>query len=453
VKIAIVGAGITGLGAAWLLCRDNEVIVYEAADYAGGHANTRDLAMAGCRVPVDTGFIVYNEANYPYLSRLFADLDVRTEESDMSFAVSLERGRIEYEGSLKGLFAQPSNAFRPSHWRMLRDLVRFYRHAPDLLRDESDPEPSLNEALAAGGYSRVFAERHILPMAAAIWSTPLSSIGDFPARSFARFFVNHGLFNLGARPPWRTVSGGSREYLRRLTAPLTGRIRLNTPVVGVRRRPEGVWLRDAQGGEERFDQLLLATHADQALDILGPEASVRERGVLGAFRYQDNPAVVHCDPRLMPRRRALWASWNYVSAPADAGRQALCVSYWMNRLQNLSTPKPIFITLNPVADPAPEAILLRTSYAHPQFDHAALRAQRALPELQGIDRTWFGGSYCGYGFHEDGLEAGFAIAAALGAPADWSHSVAPASPAAHAVRPVTRATATPDRFPLVSAAE
>jgi hypothetical protein len=278
-------------------------------------------------------------------------------------------------------------------------------------------------------------------MAAAIWSSPLARIGDFPARSFLRFFVNHGLFELSRRPRWRTVSGGSREYLRRLTRPLDGRIRLNTPVVAVRRTAAGVWLRDGSGEETRFDQLVLATHADQALAILGRDASARERAVLGAFRYQANPAVVHCDPRLMPRRRALWASWNYLSAPDEAGGRALCVSYWMNRLQNLSTPRPIFVTLNPIAEPAPETVFLRTSYAHPQFDHAALRAQRALPELQGVNRTWFGGSYCGYGFHEDGLEAGFGIADALGAPAPWLHAIPPVSPAAQAVRPAALAVA------------
>lgn len=440
-KIAIVGAGITGLGAAWQLRRDHDVVVYEAAEYAGGHANTRDIEVDGRRVAVDTGFIVYNETNYPYLTRLFAALAVPTEASDMSFAVSLDRGRIEYEGSLKGLFAQPGNAFRPSHWRMLRDLVRFYREAPELLAEPQGPEPTLNEILSTGGYSRVFAERHILPMAAAIWSSPLARIGDFPARSFLRFFVNHGLFELSRRPRWRTVSGGSREYLRRLTRPLDGRIRLNTPVVAVRRTAAGVWLRDGSGEETRFDQLVLATHADQALAILGRDASARERAVLGAFRYQANPAVVHCDPRLMPRRRALWASWNYLSAPDEAGGRALCVSYWMNRLQNLSTPRPIFVTLNPIAEPAPETVFLRTSYAHPQFDHAALRAQRALPELQGVNRTWFGGSYCGYGFHEDGLEAGLGIADALGAPAPWLGAIPPVSPAAQAVRPAALAVA------------
>lgn len=436
-KIAIVGAGITGLGAAWRLCRDNEVVVYEAADYVGGHANTRDIEVGGRRLPVDTGFIVYNETNYPYLTRLFAALGVPTEASDMSFAVSLDRGRIEYEGSLKGLIAQPANALRPSQWRMLHDLLRFYRSAPDLLHDTAGPEPTLNEVLAAGGYSRVFAERHILPMAAAIWSSPLAAIGEFPARSFARFFVNHGLFDLSRRPQWRTVTGGSREYLSRLTRPFAGRIRLSTPVVKVRRTPAGVWLRDDRGQEERFDQLVLATHADQALKILAAEASGQERSVLGAFRYQANPAVVHCDPRLLPKRRALWASWNYLSAAEADGGRSLCVSYWMNRLQNLATAKPIVVTLNPVVEPAPETVFLRTLYDHPQFDHAALQAQRALPDLQGLRRTWFGGSYCGYGFHEDGLEAGFAIAAALGAPVPWQGRVPPASPAAQAVRPAT----------------
>ena len=418
-RIAIVGAGITGLGAAWALAGKHRVTVFEAGDYLGGHANTRTVPVDGTCLPVDTGFIVYNERNYPQLTALFRHIGVASEASDMSFAVSLDDGRVEYEGSARGLLVQPSNLLRPSHIRMLRDLLRFYREAPALLDDPNAGEPSLDEFLSAGGYSRAFAEQHLLPMGAAIWSSTMESMRHFPARSFVQFFVNHRLFDLGERPRWRTVTGGSCEYVRRLSASFANRVRLKSPVTGLSRTASGVVLRTPYGGEEAFDHVILATHADQALRILGENATEAERETLGAFRYQENRAVLHSDTARRMREAASYLA-NYRN---------------VNRLQNLPTETPVIVTLNPLRAPAPEKTFGEFSYDHPQFDAAALLAQSRLPFIQGEQRTWFCGSYCGNGFHEDGLQAGLAVARALGATWPWADTVQAASPAARSVQP------------------
>jgi predicted NAD/FAD-binding protein len=440
-KIAVVGAGISGLGTAWMLARRHEVSLFEAADYLGGHSNTVDMVLDGRRVPVDTGFIVYNEHNYPNLTRLFAALGVETAESDMSFSVSSDAGRFEYFGSAPGLFAQPSNLMRPTFWRLIRDLLRFYREAPELAARRDLDRITLGEFLAEGGYSDVFAQRHLLPMAAAIWSSKLEDVLAFPAQSFVRFFENHGLFSLGERPQWRSVLGGSRRYVEALTAPFRQRVHLSRPIVAVRRTPAGVVLRDAAGQEQSFDQLIVATHADQALAILGDAASQDERRILSAFRYQENRAVLHRDPALMPRRRRVWASWNYLGEGDAETTRRVAVSYWMNRLQRLDTTRDVFVTLNPLRAPAGELTHGEYIYHHPQFDHAALEAQERLPAIQGLNRVWFCGSYCGYGFHEDGLQAGLAVAAALGQPAPWATEVTPMSPAWRTAAPAMPALA------------
>ncbi len=440
-KIAVVGGGISGLGAAWLLARQFEVSVFEAANQLGGHSNTAEIQLDGRPVQVDTGFIVYNEYNYPNLTRLFDALGVETVASDMSFSVSLGAGAFEYAGDALGFFAQPSNLMRPDFWRLFRDLLRFYREAPQLADRHDLDRLTLGELLTEGGYSDLFARRHILPMAAAIWSSTLDDILAYPARTFVQFFENHGLFSLGERPQWRSVLGGSRRYVEALSASFWERVHLATPIVFVRRTPAGVVLRDASGQEYRFDQLILATHADQALAILGQDATAEERTVLGAFRYQVNRAVLHRDPALMPRRRRVWASWNYLGdGDADAAGR-ISLSYWMNRLQQLETRRDIFVTLNPERESASHLTHGEFTYRHPQFDRRALDAQDRLPEIQGLDRVWFCGSYCGYGFHEDGLQAGFAVAAALGAPAPWASQVTPMSPAWRAVAPAVPAMA------------
>lgn len=429
-KVAVAGGGISGLGAAWLLARQHDVTLYEAATTLGGHSNTVDITLNGRRVPVDTGFIVYNEHNYPNLTRLFGALGVETVESDMSFSVSLCAGNFEYAGDALGFFAQPANLMRPDFWRLFRDLLRFYRDAPELAARQDLDRLTLGQLLSEGGYSDVFARRHILPMAAAIWSSTLDEILAFPARTFIGFFENHGLFSLGERPPWRTVLGGSRRYVDALCVPFQDRVRLATPVVEVRRSPAGVIVSDASGQERRFDQLVLATHADQALAILGKDATAEERRLLGAFRHRENRAVLHRDKALMPRRRRVWASWNYLG---NGATDPIYLTYWMNRLQRLDTEQNVFVTLNPSREPASRLTHGEFTYHHPQFDRHALVAQERLADIQGLHRVWFCGSYCGYGFHEDGLQAGFAVAAALGAPAPWASDVTPMSPAWRAV--------------------
>ena len=435
-KIAIVGTGIAGLGAAWALNRQHEITLFEAEGYLGGHANTVDVADGGRRVPVDTGFIVYNERTYPKLTRLFRELEVPTQESDMSFSVSLGQGSFEYKGDLPGLLAQPSNLGRPRFWRMLRDVARFYREAPQLLKLDPDTALSLGTYLEAGRYSDDFVYDHLLPMGAAIWSTSLADMRSFPARTFVQFCRNHGLLLYTKRPQWMTVKGGSREYVRRLSRSFRDRVRLNQAVLACRRTPFGVFVTTEAGGEERFDQLVLACHSDQALRILGGDATCEEAEILSALGYEDNLAVLHQDPELMPRRRAAWASWNYMGGAVEARARKVSVTYWMNRLQNLQTSAPLLLSLNPIQRPDPDRVLASYSYAHPQFDQAALDAQSALSRIQGRQRTWFCGAYCGYGFHEDGLEAGFKVAAELGAAVPWAEEAGTSSPAWRAVQPV-----------------
>ena len=369
------------------------------------------MATGAGAVSVDTGFIVYNESAYPNLTALFAHLGVATQPSEMSFAVSLDGGALEYSGSgVGGLFAQRANLASPRFWSMLRDLVRFYRQAPaDAANFGLQP---LDNYLDARGYGRAFRDDHLYPMAAAIWSTPAARIGDYPTEAFVRFCENHHLLSLGNRPSWRTVTGGSACYVRRLTEAIGKGLRLDNAAIEVRREADAVFVH-AEGAAmpRRFDHVVVATHADQALRLL-PDASGTETRLLGAFGYSRNRAVLHSDPALMPKRRAVWSSWNYLT---DRGRgDAPCVSYWMNRLQGIPDSTPLFLTLNPVQEPGREYVFRSEVYEHPVFDAGAMRAQDELWSLQGQRRTWFCGAYFGSGFHEDGLQAGLAVAEALG---------------------------------------
>ena len=414
--IAVIGSGIAGLGAAWALARQHRVTVYEAGSHLGGHANTVEIEDRGHAVAVDTGFIVYNERNYPNLVRLFDTLGVRTEPSDMSFSVSVDRGAFEYRARGLGLLAQPSNLARPAYRRMVREIVRFSREAKGLVG--AGIRESTGEWLDRAGYSRAFREDFLLPMVACIWSSRLEEMLSYPAATMAGFLDNHGLLDLGDRPQWRTVSGGSREYVRRVAHSLDD-VRLGTPVDSLVRLPDGAVVRDEAGRDARFDHVVLATHADTSLAILGDDATDRERDVLGSFRYQENVAVLHRDPSYMPVRRRAWSSWNYLAAGTEQDRRrSVSLTYWMNRLQNLDTERPVFVTLNPSAEPS-DAVASFT-YHHPQYDRAAVDAQEAIASMQGGQRTWFCGSYCGYGFHEDGLRSGLDVAARLGSPAPWT---------------------------------
>ncbi len=405
--IAVIGSGISGLSAAWLLSKKHNVTLFEADGRLGGHSNTVDAG----GVPVDTGFIVYNEATYPNLTALFAHLDVPTKPTDMSFAVSMDQGAFEYSGcGLPGLFADPRNALRPRFWSMLRDLFRFYREAPRDLPGMG--LESLDTYLDLKGYGAAFREDHLYPMAAAIWSTPAGEVGRYPAASFVRFCENHGLLKLIQRPIWRTVDGGSRTYVARLTQAFAGGVQLRSAIASVRRVPGGVEVREQGGLLQHFDHAVIATHADQALRMLDAPRPEEAR-LLGAFGYSHNEAVLHCDPALMPRRRRAWAAWNYL-AEGRGATQRLSVTYWMNALQGIPQATPLFVTLNPSRAPDAEKIIRREAYTHPIFDARAMAAQKQLWSLQGAGNVWFCGAYFGAGFHEDGLQAGLAVAEALG---------------------------------------
>ncbi|MBN9443229.1 FAD-dependent oxidoreductase [Bosea sp. (in: a-proteobacteria)] len=414
-KIAVIGAGVAGLSAAWLLGQAHEVVLIEADGRLGGHANTvRVPDEAGGAIAVDTGFIVYNERTYPNFVALLDHLAVETQPTEMSFAVSLDAGRLEYSGtSLGGLFAQPRNLAKPRFWAMLQDIARFYRGATRDALGGAAPAATLGDYLAAGGYGRAFIDDHLLPMAAAIWSAPCSEILSYPAEAFLRFHHNHGLLQLTDRPVWRTVAGGSARYVEKLRQAFTGEIRLGSAAREVRRAADGVVVA-GEGWSERFDQVVFATHADRTLAILA-DPDAQESQALGAFRYSRNRAVLHGDAALMPKRRRAWASWNHLG---DRSRPdaACAVTYWMNRLQGLSCERALFVTLNPPPTLRDESVLHEEIYEHPIFDRAALAAQDRLWGLQGRRRIWFCGAYFGSGFHEDGLQSGLAVAEALGAP-------------------------------------
>ena len=410
-NIAVVGSGVAGLSAGWLLSQGNSVTLFEADGRLGGHGNTVDAYSPNGPVAVDTGFIVYNEATYPNLVALFRHLNIPTKESDMSFAVSIDDGALEYNGTnLAGLFAQPSNCLRPRFWRMLLGIRRFYREAAADLAVMG--EMSLNDYLKRKGYGAAFRDDHLLPMAAAIWSTPADRIGEYPAAALVRFCQNHGLLQARDRPAWRTVDGGSRVYIERLAREISPAVRTSAPVKSVRRTSDGVAVRTQDGDEETYDHVVLASHADQSLAILA-DPTPRERRLLGAFHYGANDAVLHTDAALMPKRRAAWASWNYL-ARSGASRTRPCVTYWMNNLQGIPGPTPLFVTLNPDRPIREDRVSQKFCYEHPLFDAAAMDAQKQLWSLQGDGGVWFCGAYFGSGFHEDGLQAGLAVAEQLG---------------------------------------
>ena len=413
-KIAVVGAGISGLASAWLLDQHHEVTLFEAGDYLGGHTHTVEVKLQDTHFPVDTGFLVFNHRTYPHLTALFRELEVDTVASDMSFAVSMVDPDLEWAGSnLATLFAQKRNLARPGFWRMLQDTLRFNRETAGSL-----PDVTLGGYLERERYSAEFRDWYLLPMAAAIWSCPTQAMLGYPLTTFVRFARNHGLLQVFDRPQWQTVKGGGRQYVKRITAPLTD-VRLATPVKSVLRDADGVWL-GLPGGEcERFDEVVLACHSDQALALLGSAATAAERRILGAIRYQPNRAVLHTDARLLPRDQRVWSAWNYMAGERSGGEQPVSVSYLINQLQPLPTQTPVIVSLNPHVEPDPAKVIGDWDYDHPLFDQAAIGAQAQLDAIQGVERLWFCGAWGGYGFHEDGLNSALAVANRLGCRAPW----------------------------------
>jgi predicted NAD/FAD-binding protein len=411
-RIAVVGSGISGLSAAWLLGKAHDVTLYEKSDRLGGHSHTVTANLGDESVAVDTGFIVYNERTYPNLTALFAHLRVKTAYSDMSFGVSLDGGEFEYSSNSPLSYVRdPSILVNRRFWSVVREVVRFYRTGPAEMRALADQGLSLGEFLDRCGYGREFQEDHLLPQAAAIWSCTVHEIRDYPATSFIAFCDSHGLMNFLIRPLWRTVVGGSHAYVQAIAQSFAGEIRAGAGAVSIRREDGKVRLRDASGGEDIFDHVVIAAHADQALAMLD-DADADERQLLSAFSYTRNEAVLHTDPVMMPKKRNWWSSWNYLGHTGDHSEAT--VSYWMNRLQPLATKADLFVTLNPPSRLALKGEIRRETYEHPLFDTRALDAQGRLWSLQGMRNTWFCGAYFGHGFHEDGLQSGLAVAEQLG---------------------------------------
>ncbi len=400
-KIAVIGSGIAGNVAAWHLCREHDITVFEAGDHAGGHTDTHQVSLNGREYFIDTGFIVFNDWTYPNFIKLLNELGVESRPTEMSFSSRCLVSGLEYNGSsLNRLFAQRRNLLRPRFHRMIRDILRFNRESMELLENPND-SLSLGDYLQSHDYSSLFIDNYIIPMGAAIWSTDPGQMLEFPAGYFVRFFSNHGLLNIKDRPRWHVITGGSHRYVQKLTAPYRDRIRLGEAVVSATRHPDHVEIRTSQGHRDRFDHVFIASHSNQALAMLS-DASRLEREILGAIRYQDNDVVLHTDTAQLPASRRAWAAWNYLRM-SDRHDQRASVTYNMNILQGLRGPDTFCVTLNNSGNIDPQKILLRLQYEHPVFTKEAVGAQKRQAEINGQQRTWFCGAYWGNGFHEDGV--------------------------------------------------
>jgi predicted NAD/FAD-binding protein len=424
-RVAVIGTGIAGNAAAWALSKRYPVTVYDREIRPGGHSHTVTIDYDGTPIAVDIGFIVYNELNYPDLTALFAHLGVETIESCMSFAVTADAGRFEWKGggntwrdTAEGLFAQPRNLLSPSYLWMLRDILTFNMKSVEDHAAGRLTGLTLGEYFAKRGFAPRLLTDYLAPMGAAIWSAPLDRMLDFPAENFVAFFSNHRLLQYD-RPVWRSVKGGSRRYVEKLTSAFRDRLRLGCAVTSIERTSHGVAVRDSHGGSETYDHVVIASHSDQALAMLS-DASERERSVLGDIRYAPNVVYLHRDVRLMPKRRRAWASWNFLRWQRDGSTvNDVAVTYWMNALQGIDDDKPLFVSLNPPFEPDPALTFGKYMCDHPQYNAAAFAAQKRLGEIQGKRHTWFCGAWTGYGFHEDGLRSGLAVAEALGASVPW----------------------------------
>lgn len=408
--VAVVGSGISGISSAWFLSQKHDVTVFEKNPTLGGHTNTVDITLPnGDSTPVDTGFIVYNEPNYPLLKAMLAHLKVPTHPTDMSFAVSIDQGRLEYAGNnLNTLFAQRKNLLSPRHWRMITDILRFNTLAKTDLVQGLPEALTLGEYLTRNGFGVPMQQDYLLPMAAAIWSCPTDTMLKFPAQSFLQFFANHGLLNVNERPQWQTVINGARTYLEKILALNSFAVYQQgvSDVVLNETSEQKVTLRTADGKEHSFDHVVFACHADEAHALL-KDASF---DLLKNFTYQYNQAWLHTDKAQMPQKKLAWASWNYLSNKNQQAQRGVAVTYWMNALQPLRTQEDVFVTLNPIVEPRAEHVLKVLDYQHPVFDTQAIQAQAQLPEIQGVKNCWFAGAYGGYGFHEDGLASAVRVA-------------------------------------------
>ena len=420
-RVAVIGSGIAGLSAAHHLNQHVDLSLFEAGNYFGGHTHTVDVALPTAQGTVthgvDTGFLVYNQRTYPGLIGLFESLNIRTAASDMSFSVQArwdDTGKVlEWNGAtLNSVFAQRSNLLRPRFWGLLSDIMRFNQLATDLAKSaEADAlAQPLQQFLDEHRFGTAFRQGYLLPMLGCIWSCPTTQMLQFPVATMVRFCDNHGLLQVNNRPPWFTVAGGAKHYVQAITEPIIDK-RLNTPVLGIARDEQGVQVRTAQG-VEHFDHVVLATHADQSLDLL-ERPSNDEQALLGAIRFQANRAVLHTDTRVMPKRRLAWAAWNYQRTQDDSENARVCLHYWLNRLQPLPFKQDVIVSLNPTSAIDPTTILGSYDYDHPVFDLPAIAAQSKLPRLQGQHRTWYAGAWMRYGFHEDGYQAGLAVAKGL----------------------------------------
>jgi len=415
-QIAIIGAGISGLTAAYRLSTAHEVTLFEANDYLGGHTNTVDVEVDGERHAIDTGFIVFNDRTYPNFIALLDELGVRSRPTCMSFSVRCDAANLEYNGSsLNGLFAQRRNLLRPGFYRMLADILRFNREAPELVLNRSaTDETTVGEYLAEQRYAREFSEHYLLPMGAAIWSCPLGTFVDFPIRFIAEFYQNHGLLSVRNRPTWRVIEGGSRNYVAKMVARFADRIRLNTPVEQITRTASGVMVKPKDQQATHFDHVVFACHSDQALRML-VDPTPTEQAVLSEFPYGRNIAILHTDPAILPKRRRAWASWNYSISgpPADAASQSASVTYQMNLLQHIRSKHVFNVTLNSEQQIDPAKVLQRIEYHHPVFTARRSAAQARHRELIDVNRTSYCGAYWGNGFHEDGVVSAMRVCASL----------------------------------------